>query len=102
MLISRCTDPRHFEIVGIPPVDLILDVAAALSRAGLDAVEILKISCDITREFVYDPTVEDLRDRIKPRFVSTRMLPVKNKTLAEILEPQPKCAVQGSCYNMWP
>ena len=101
MLVSRATDPKNVELVGIPPVDLLLDVAAAMSRAGLDAVEILKKSCDTTREFVYDPTVEDLRDRIKARFVSTRMLPVKNKTLAEILEPQPKCAVQGTCYNMW-
>ena len=68
-------------MVGGPPADLILEVVSALRAAGLDGVDILKKSCDVTREFVYDPSVEDLRDRIKPRYVSQKLLPVKNRTV---------------------
>lgn len=71
----------------MPPADLLQEVVAAWERAGLDAIEILRRSTDITREFVYDPTPEDIRDRIKPRFVSTRLVPVKNRTLGEALYP---------------
>jgi len=86
------TDPRNFELVGVPPADLLQEVVAAWQRAGLDAVEIRRRSTEITREFVYDPAPEDIRDRIKPRFVSTKLIPVRNRTLAEILNPQPRCS----------
>ena len=87
------TDPNNFELVGIPPVDMISAVASALRAAGLDPEEFLRKSCDITREFAYDPTAaEDIRDRIKPRFQSQKLLPVKNRTLEEVLDPQPKCS----------
>ena len=81
MLISRATDPRNVELVGIPPKDLIAAVVEAMNKAGLDGVDILKKSCDITREFAYDPTVEDMVDRVKPRYVSEKSLPVKNRSL---------------------
>ena len=84
VLISRCTDPKNFELVGIPPADCLMDVVAAWTKAGLDAVEILRKSTELTREFVYDPAPEDIRDRIKPRFVNTKLVPVKNRTLGEV------------------
>ena len=84
---------QNFELVGVPPVDLISEVASALRAAGIDPVDFLKKCCDVTREFVYDATgAEDLRDRIKPRFQSQKLLPVKNRTLGEVLNPQPKCS----------
>ena len=86
------TNPDNYESVGIPPLDLIPAVAEALRAAGLDPEDFLKKSCDITREFAYDPTAEDIRDRIKPRFQSQKLLPVKNRTLEEVLDPQPKCS----------
>ena len=85
MLISRVTDPRNFELVGLPPADLLEDVVAAWDKTGvLDAMEILQQAVELTNEFVYDPGVADLRDRIKPRFVSTKMTPVKNRNLGEV------------------
>ena len=78
------TDPKNFELVGVPPSDLLPDVVAAWERAGLDAIEILRRSTEITREFIYDPDPDDIRDRIKPRWVSTKLLPVKNRTLSEV------------------
>ena len=83
--VRGCTDPKNFELVGIPPADLLMEVVAAWTRAGLDAVEILRKSTELTREFVYDTAPEDIRDRIKPRFVNTKLVPVKNRTLGEVL-----------------
>ena len=65
---------------------------AAYLKEGLDAVEILRRSVEVTKEFEYDATLPNVRDRIKPRFVSTKLVPVKNRILSEVLNPQPRCS----------
>jgi len=80
------------ELIGIPPADLIKDVFAAYLKEGLDAVEILRRSVEVTKEFEYDATLPNVRERIKPRFVSTKLVPVKNRILSEVLNPQPRCS----------
>ena len=47
----------------------------------------------MTREWVYDREAPRLRDRIKVKFNSQHALPVKLKTLEEILNPQPDAQV---------
>ena len=37
------------------------------------------------------PEGVDLRDRFKPKFASATLVPVKNKTISEALNPQPRC-----------
>ena len=37
MLVSRVTDPQNFVLVGVPPKDLLEDIAAALLARGVDA-----------------------------------------------------------------
>ena len=56
---------------------------AAYLKEGLDAVEILRRSVEVTKEFEYDATLPNVRERIKPRFVSTKLVPVKNRILSE-------------------
>ena len=65
---------------------------AAYLKEGLDAVELLRRSVEVTKEFEYDATLPNVRDRIKPRFVSTKLVPVKNRILSEVLNPQPRCS----------
>ena len=65
---------------------------AAYLKEGLDAVEILRRSVEVTKEFEYDATLLNVRERIKPRFVSTKLVPVKNRILSEVLNPQPRCS----------
>ena len=36
VLVSRVTDPRNFHLVGLPPIDMLEDVAKAWRAAGLD------------------------------------------------------------------
>ena len=78
------TDPKNFELVGVPPADLIEEVVAAWNAAGLDGVAILRQNTDITQQFVYEEKHRgNIRDRIKPKSISTKLIPVKNRTLAE-------------------
>ncbi len=66
-------------------MDLLQEVVVAWGKAGLNAIEILQRSVEITREFIYESGPTDVRDRIKPRFVNTKRIPVKNRTLSEVL-----------------
>ena len=58
VLISRVTDPRNFQLVGIPPKDLLDDVDQAWRAAGLDAVECFRRATEVTCEWVYSPPIE--------------------------------------------
>ena len=92
------TDPRNFELIGVPPKDLLEAVATAWQQAGLDVVECLRLCTLVTGEFQYTESEPEIRDRIKPKRIDAKTIPVKNKTLAEILDPQPRCsAVLFNC-----
>ena len=93
MLISRVTDPRNFELLGIPPLDLLEDVAEAWRAAGLDVVDCLRRATEVTCEWVYTPGASEIRDRLRPKFISEHTVPVKARKLAEILNPQPRASV---------
>ena len=85
VLISRVTDPRNFELLGVPPIDLLEQVCMAWREAGLDMNECLRKCVTITNEFEYVEGQELLKNKIRPRNMKTNLVPVKNRTLAEIL-----------------
>ena len=86
------TDPRNFELIGVPPKDLLEAVANAWAAAGLDVVECLRLCTLVTDEFQYHESEPEIKDRIKPKRIDAKTIPVKNKTLAELLDPQPRCS----------
>ena len=89
VLISRATDPRNVELVGLPPKDLFNQVVAAWRKAGMDAIECLRVACSVTKEFEYTCEGDDLLEkRIKARRVAEKMVPVTWRTLAACLNPQ--------------
>ena len=92
-MISRCTDPANFELLGVPPIDILEETCMAWREAGLDIVECLRKCVKVTNEFEYVEGEERIKDKITPRRTVTMTVPVRNKTLAEILNPQPKCSV---------
>eukprot|EP00973_Karenia_brevis_P069413 9652231-Karenia_brevis.AAC.1 len=53
---SRATDPRKYQAIGLPPVDLLEDVAAALQVARLDVDCFFHNACSVTNEWVYTDT----------------------------------------------
>ena len=92
VLVSRVTDPSHFQLVGLPPADLLQDIYAAWVKAGLDPIECLRRCVTVTNEWIYTPGPQDLRDRFSPRFVKERTVPLKHRELHEMLNPQPRAA----------
>ena len=100
MLVSRVTDPRHFQLVGVPPLDLLEDVARAWRAAGLCVDDCLEAAVRVTRDFTYNRPASggtrtgfsDLAHRLRPRWRREQQIPVKHRRLAEILNPQPKAA----------
>ena len=92
VLISRVTDPNNFNLIGIPPRDLLEDVAEALLRERLDVEEYFKKMCAVTNDWQYDRMPARLRDRIKPRRGDTG-IPLKFRTLHEVLNPMPDATV---------
>ena len=68
-------------LVGLPPKDLLEDVAQAFCEKGLDPDECFARACDVTQEWQYDRSAFLLRDRFKQRFVSERTIPLKHRTV---------------------
>ena len=85
-------DPKNFELLGVPPIDLLEQVCMAWREAGLDFVECLRKCVTVTKEFKYVEGQSLIKDRIAPRKINEQMVPVQNKPLAAILDPQPKCS----------
>ena len=93
VLISRCTDPMNFILCGVPPKDLIEELSQALIAAGVNVDQYFKTACSVTTEWVYDESFGRVKDRFRLKFDSERGIPLKNRTLAEVLCPQPAASV---------
>ncbi len=88
VLVSRCTDPANFHLVGVPPKDLLNDVVAAWTAAGLNVEECFRKAVSVTNEWIYDS-----QQGLQQKRLSERMVPIKHRTLAETLDPQPRASV---------
>jgi hypothetical protein len=78
--------------VGVPPLDLIEHVFLAWAQAGLDAAVCMRMCASVTKEYVYEPNEELIRRRLRPNTVNNKLLPVRNRPLEEVLDPQPRCS----------
>ena len=97
VLISRVTDPKNFYLIGVPPRDLLEDVAAALIAEGIDVDQFFENACKVTGEWEYDRSKARLVDRLQQKFSHERSVPLKFRTLAEMLNPQPDALVSNMC-----
>ena len=96
VLWSRCTDPRNFHLVGVPPKDLVDDVAAAWAARGLDVDECFRKAVSVTNEWTYDPV-----NGLQQRRLSERTVPLKHLTLAETQNPQSKLMAVTDRFLDW-
>ena len=86
---------QNFLLVGLPPKDLWVDITQAWLRQGLNIDDCWKRACSVTNEWEYEanPTLElksRIRERRKPQ--NEQCIPLKNRTLAEVLDPQPEAS----------
>ena len=86
--MSRCTDPVNFQLVGVPPMDILNDVAAAWAAAGYDVLECFRRAVSVTNEWTYDSD-----NGLQQKRSSERTIPIKHRTVAETLDPQPRASV---------
>ena len=93
MLISRATDPTNVVLVGVPPRDLVDDVARGVYAAGLDVDEFFRRACSVTNEWEYKPEHPRHVNRIQQRRFTDKSVPLTWRTLAECLDPQPLALV---------
>ena len=92
VLVSRVTDPRHFVLIGIPPRDLVADVARAVYAAGLDVDEFYDRACTVTNDWMFvSEAKNNLADRIQQRVFKAdeKSTPLIFRTLGACLDPQP-------------
>ena len=90
MLVSRVTDPSNFALVGLPPFDILDDLAKALRANGLDVDQVFENAVKASGEFIYDPCRSGgLRARFAQRYQKERTVPITWRCLAATLNPQP-------------
>ena len=93
VLVSRVTDPKNFSLVGIPPRDLIEDLAQELLRQGIDVDAFFEKVCQVTADLKYERSMAKVVDRIQQKFSNERSVPLRFRTLAQSLNPQPEAHV---------
>ena len=93
VLISRVTDPENFQLVGIPPLDLVHDVRLALRAAGFDPDDVFTKGTAVSNEWQYDP----LQRKFSQKRISERTVPMTHRPLHEVLDPQPRTAEVLMC-----
>ena len=75
---------------GLPPADLLADVARGWEAAGLDVAECLQRATTVTNEWFYTPGDGDQLERVSRRVISERSVPVRHRDLSEVINPQPQ------------
>ena len=53
VLWSRVTNPLHFHLVGLPPMDMLDEVAKAWQDAGMDVNKCLRRAVEVTGDWLY-------------------------------------------------
>ena len=91
--VSRVTDPKSFSLVGIPPRDLIEDLAQELLRQGIDVDAFFEKACQVTADWKYERSMAKVVDRIQQKFSNERTVPLRFRPLVECLNPQPEAHV---------
>ena len=90
-----------------PPIDMLEDVIQAWRREGLDVDACLKVAAKIIKDWDYkretedDDSTADVFSRLKSHWDYQRRVPLKMKTLAEVLNPQPTTARVLSNLLQW-
>ena len=98
MLTSRVTDPLHYCSVGIPPSDLLEDVAKTWQEAGVDVNAAFSAAAAVSDEWTYAEApahaevTSNVAARFKAKYAEKRRIPLRMKSLHQILDPQPVTA----------
>ena len=80
----------NLALVGLPPYDILEDLVKALRAKALDIDEVFGRAVSCSNEFIYDPCRSGgYRDRFAQKYNKERTMPIKWRSLADTLNPQP-------------
>ena len=91
-MISRVTDPANLQLVGIPPRDLLEEVEQAWRELGYDVHECWERAGSVTGEWQYQRGGASVQDRIVQKRLEERRIPLKHRTMQEVLDPMPRAS----------
>ena len=94
---SRSTDPDNFQLIGLPPLDLLDAVAAKWLELNLDVNECMSAAVRVTDEWTYTSlpngrsmaAATNVACRLHRKRIAQRTIPIVHRTLEQILDPQP-------------
>ena len=92
VLISRVTDPANLQLVGVPPRDLLQEVEQAWRELGYDVHECWQRAVSVTGEWQYHRGGACIQDRIVQKRLEERRIPLKHRTMQEVLDPMPRAS----------
>ncbi len=91
--MSRVTDPQNFELIGLPPADMLEEVARAWRDAGLDVDQCFEEAVRVTDEWKYERTQPGadpctrVQQRLTTKWKQSQHIPVKLRRLEDIISP---------------
>ena len=76
----------NFELVGVPPKDLVSSLAVALRRAGYDYDEVFQRCIGVSNEWNYNPTRNSsVAEKFSQKYIRQKIVPMTPKTVEEVL-----------------
>ena len=93
VFFSRTTDPQKTMLVGVPPKDIVQDLAQALIAKGIDVDQYFEDACTVTGDWEYDRSKAKVVDRFQQRYNHERSIPLRRRSLSECLNAQPEAHV---------
>ena len=107
VLWSRVTDPEKFAAVGLPPTDMLDEIARAWRDAGFDVNVCFQKASEVTQDWEYTPAApgadatQNVAARLRSRWDHQRRVPLKLPTLDSVINPQPKTAKVLTALLKW-
>ena len=98
VLWSRVTKSMNFHLVGLPPLDMLDEMAKAWQKAGYNVNQCFQKAVDVTNDWIYTPAspeddvIKKIASRLTAKFNHQRRVPLRLKTVQQILNPQPTTA----------
>ena len=105
----RSTDPDNFQLIGLPPLDLLDDVAAKWLELNLDVNECMNAAVHVTDEWTYTAVpngrsiaaATNVANRLHRKRIAQRTIPIVHRTLEQILDPQPDMSEYMGRFLEW-
>ena len=92
LYVPRFISKANLQLVGIPPRDLLEEVEQAWRELGYDVHECWQRAVSVTGEWQYQRGGASVQDRIVQKRLEERRIPLKHRTMQEVLDPMPRAS----------